>query len=324
MNTKEQVLRLLEAQRGTFLSGEQLADSLSVSRNAVWKAIRALREAGHQIDAVTNKGYCLRTEDDTLSVQGMLPFLNPAVPPERIQIYPALVSTNQTAKELALAGAPHGTTVIAEQQTGGRGRYTRQFFSPRGGLYMSVILHPERLQFAQITAVTAFAAVAVCEAAAAVSGREPEIKWVNDIYLEGKKICGILTEAVTDMESGTPGWIVLGIGINVNTRSCDFPPELRQIAGALYPEGTPERGNRCRLAAEILNRTAGLQTPQQSAVMQAYRKRLMMLGKQVTVIQGEQQYPAAALDIDEAGHLIVQTADGTCRTLSSGEIRIRL
>ena len=324
MNTKEQVLRLLEAQRGTFLSGEQLADSLSVSRNAVWKAIRALREAGHQIDAVTNKGYCLRTEDDTLSVQGMLPFLNPAVLPERIQIYPALVSTNQTAKELAMAGAPHGTTVIAEQQTGGRGRYTRQFFSPRGGLYMSVILHPERLQFAQITAVTAFAAVAVCEAAAAVSGRETQIKWVNDIYLEGKKICGILTEAVTDMESGTPGWIVLGIGINVNTRSCDFPPELRQIAGALYPEGTPERGNRCRLAAEILNRTAGLQTPQQSAVMQAYRKRLMMLGKQVTVIQGEQQYPAAALDIDEAGHLIVQTADGTCRTLSSGEIRIRL
>lgn len=323
MNTKDHVLRLLEEQRGTYLSGEQLAESLSVSRNAVWKAIRDLRSAGHQIDAVTNKGYCIRSGDDTLSVQGMLPFLTPDIPPARIRIYPALGSTNQTAKELALAGAPHGTTVIADIQTGGRGRCSRSFASPPGGLYMSIVLYPDRLQFAHITAVTAFAAVAVCEAAAAVCGKDLQIKWVNDLFLGGKKVCGILTEAVTDIESGSIGWIVLGIGINVNTRISDFPPALRQTAGVLYPEDGAERGSRCRLAAEILNRTAGLPAPpQESAVLQAYRQRMMMREKPVTVIQGDRQYPAIAHDIDDAGHLILETADGAFQTLSSGEIRI--
>ena len=325
MNTKEHVLRLLEERRGTYLSGAQIAETLSVSRNAVWKAIRDLRNAGHQIDAVTNKGYCIRTDDDTLSVQGMLPFLVPAVDPAQIRIYPSLVSTNQTAKELALAGAPHGTAVIAEIQTGGRGRCARAFASPPGGLYMSVILYPERLQFEHITAVTAFAAVAVCEAAVAVTGRELQIKWVNDLFLAGKKVCGILTEAVTDMESGGLGWIVLGIGINVNTRLCKFPADLRQTAGVLCPDGEAVYANRCRLAAEILNRTAGFQSPpQESRIMQAYKQRLMMLGQAVTVVQGEREYPATACDIDAAGHLIVQTADGRQQTLSSGEIRIRL
>ena len=325
MNTKEQVLQMLEAQRGSFLSGEQLAETLSVSRNAVWKAIRELRKTGHQINAVTNKGYCIPQDDDTLSLQGILPYLSPAIPADAVQVYPALRSTNQKAKELALAGAPHGTAVIAAEQSEGRGRYARAFVSPAGGLYMSVILHPDRLQFPHITAVTAFAAVAVCEAIEAISGKVPQIKWVNDLFLGGKKICGILTEAVTDFESGSLGWIVLGIGINVNTRAADFPPQLRQTAGAVYPDDAPVRGNRCRLAAEILNRTAGFsEPPQEAAVMAAYRSRLMMLGQQVTVTEGERQYPATALDINDAGHLILQTADGTRRTLSAGEIRITM
>lgn len=325
MSIKEQVLQMLEVQRGTYLSGEQLAERLSVSRNAVWKAIRDLRGAGHQIHAVTNKGYCIPADDDTLSLQGILPYLSPAVPADAVQVFPTLHSTNQKAKELALAGAPHGTAVIAAEQTAGRGRYAREFVSPEGGLYMSVILHPDRLQFAHITAVTAFAAVAVCEAIETVTGKTPQIKWVNDLFLQGRKICGILTEAVTDFESGSLGWIVLGIGINVNTDPLDFPPQLRQTAGSLYPDAANGRGSRCRLAAEILNRTAGLtQPPQESEVMAAYRARLMMLGAQVTVTEGERQYPATALDIDEAGHLILQMEDGSRRTLSAGEIRITM
>ena len=325
MNTKEQVLQMLEAQRGTYLSGEQLAQRLAVSRNAVWKAIRDLRSAGHQIDAATNRGYCIPADADTLSLAGMLPYLAPEIVPGRIQVFPTLPSTNQTAKELALSGAPHGTAVIAAEQTGGRGRYARRFVSPEGGLYLSVILHPERLQFAHITAVTAFAAVAVCEAIEQVTGLSPRIKWVNDLFLGDRKVCGILTEAVTDIESGSLGWIVLGIGINVNTRTADFPPELREIAGALYPDGAPVRGSRCRLAAEILNRTAGLQAPpQERDVMAAYRARLMMLGQTVTVHEGERSYQALAVDLDDAGHLILQSPDGTRRTLSAGEISLSL
>ncbi len=324
MNTKEQVLQLLEAQRGSYLSGEQIAQGLSVSRNAVWKAIRDLRAAGHRIEAATNRGYCIPEDADTLSLQGILPYLSPSLSPERIQVYRTLSSTNQTAKELALAGAPHGTAVIASAQTGGRGRYAREFVSPEGGLYLSVILHPDRLQFQHITAVTAFATNAVCEAIETVSGRSPQIKWVNDLFLDGRKICGILTEAVTDIESGSLSWIVLGIGINVNTRTSDFPPALRKTAGSLYPENQPARGNRCRLAAEILNRTAAQQAPPESEVMAAYRSRLMMLGQQITVHAQGSDYPATALDLDDAGHLIVRTADGSTQTLSSGEISIAL
>lgn len=325
MNTKEQVLRLLEAQRGSFLSGEAIAQTLGVSRNAVWKAIRDLRQSGHRIDAITNKGYCVRAEDDMLTAAGILPYLNPAIRPEQIQVYPSLQSTNQTAKSLAIAGAPHGTAIIAASQTGGRGRYDRQFVSPPGGLYLSIILHPDQLRFTHVTAVTAFAAVAVCEAIEAVTGRHPQIKWVNDLYLDGRKICGILTEAMTDFESGSLAWIVLGIGINVNTQISDFPPELRPIAGSLYPDENEPQGNRCKLAAEILNSIAGISAPpQESEVMAAYRQRLMMLGQEVTVTQGDRSYSATALDIDDAGHLILQTADGTRQTLSSGEISIRI
>ena len=326
MTTKERVLALLEAHRGEHFSGAQLAASLGVSRNAVWKAVTELRAAGCRIDAATNRGYCYAAENDLLSVLGILPLLSETARPlaAHLQVFPELASTNQTAKELALAGAAHGTAVIAERQTQGRGRYMRSFCSPPGGLYISMILHPDRLNFAHITTVTALAGAAVCEAVEAVSGKKPGIKWVNDVFLDGKKICGILTEAVTDIESGTLGWLVLGIGINVTTRTEDFPPELREIAGSVFGEDVP--GSRNRLAAELLNRIPGcVPAPAEAEVIGRYRSRLMMLGRQVTVVQSDgTEYSAAALDIDEAGHLIVETAAGERRVLSSGEIRIRM
>ena len=320
MTTKERVLALLEQHRGQRLSGAEIAKALSVSRNAVWKAVNALRAEGCQIQAVTNGGYCLCADDDTLTTQSIAALL-PAEFAEyaaRITVYPELDSTNRTAKELALAGAAHGTAVIAQTQTGGRGRYTRSFFSPPGGLYMSVVLLPERLHFSQLTAVTAFAANAVSDAVFAVTGRMPGIKWVNDLMLDGRKICGILTEAVTDLESGTPGWIVLGIGVNV--AAMQFPAELRGIAGALCPDGDSP-GARSRLAAEILKKLL-TPPPQEAEIFRTYRSRLTVLGRQVTVIQSDRTFSAAAEDLDDAGHLLVRTADGTLHTLCSGEIRI--
>jgi len=326
MTTKERVLTWLEAHKGETISGERLAETLEVSRNAVWKAVKELRGAGYQIEAVTNKGYCLLNENDILSVQGIEPLLTDAardfVPD--LQVHAELPSTNRTAKELALAGASHGTTIIAERQTQGRGRYTRSFCSPKGGLYISMILHPDQLHFSQITTVTAFAAVAVCEAIEAVSGKKPEIKWVNDIFMNGKKVCGILTEAVTDFESGSLGWIVVGIGINVTTPKEEFPPELQEIAGSVFDMPCPNVRN--WLAAELMNRIPGcVPMLSETEVIGRYRSRLMVLGREVTVVQSDgKEYQALAMDIDEAGHLIVKTETGELQKLSSGEIRIRM
>lgn len=329
MNTKMRILELLEAHRGETISGEQLAELLHVSRNAIWKAMGELRGEGYQITAVTNKGYCLSQENDILSVQGIKPFLLPECQKyaECIHIYPSLRSTNQTAKEFAVAGAEHGTTVIADTQTDGRGRFDRSFFSPAGsGLYLSMVLHPDALHFQNKTAVTAFAAVAVCDAIEALSGQKPTIKWVNDIFLHGKKVCGILTEAVSDFESGRMQWIVLGIGLNIHTKAAAFPEDLQPLASSVYAEETTAAlpNTRNRFAAEIINRILGKEYQfTEEVLFQKYKERLFILGKEILVLDGQSTYHAAALDIDALGHLIVKDQTGALHTLMSGEIRIQ-
>lgn len=324
MSTKTRVLALLEAQRGDSISGERLAGMLGISRNAVWKAVKELQKDGYRIVAVTNKGYCLSDENDILSIPGIKPFLSPKSQPyaNQIEIFKSLESTNKTAKEMAVAGAAHGTVIISDCQTMGRGRYSRNFFSPAGGLYMSLVLRPEGLRFENPTAVTAFAAVAVCEAIESVCPKVPEIKWVNDIFLDGKKVCGILTEAVTDFESGGLDWVVLGIGINVTTPTEEFPAELQSLATSLYPEEKIP-GVRNKLAAQIINRILGFEIPpKEPEIFEKYKKRLMVLGKKITVIQNQTEFRATAMDIDSAGHLIVKKESGEIISLSSGEIRI--
>ena len=325
MRTKEHILELLEQQRGESISGEQLAGILGISRNAVWKAVKELQKDGYHIVAVTNKGYCLTDKNDIISIPGIKPFLSEKSQPyaDKIQIYKSLESTNKTAKEMAVAGAEHGTVIISDCQTMGRGRYSRKFFSPSGGgLYMSIVLRPDVLHFKNPTSVTAFAAVSVCEAIESISNKTPEIKWVNDIYIDGKKVCGILTEAVTDFESGGLDWVVLGIGINVSIPTEDFPDDLQSLASSIYPD---ERmpGIRNRLSGEILNRILGAETaPSEAEIFKKYKKRLMMLGKKITVIQNQMEYKATAIDVDSYGHLIVKNETGEIITLSSGEIRI--
>ena len=328
MNTKNRILELLEKYRGTEISGEFIADMLHVSRNTVWKAVKELRNEGYQIVAVTNKGYCLSNRNDIISAQGIKPFLsqNGQAYAEKIHCYQSLESTNRTAKELAIAGAEHGTVVIADSQTAGRGRQSHDFFSPAGGgLYFSIILRPEALRFQHITAITAFAAVAVCETIEDVCGKKPTVKWVNDILIDGKKVCGILTEAVTDLESGDFQWIVLGIGINVYIHRQTFPGDLYKTATSLYSgKGKMMRGVRNRLAAGLINRIVGFSdSPEEAEILRQYKKRLMMLGKEITVVQGDHVYRAVARDIDDAGNLIVETGDGETTAFSSGEIHIR-
>ena len=325
MSTKNRILELLERHRGESISGEHLAGILSISRNAVWKAVKELQKDGYNIVAVTNKGYCLSDENDIVSIPGIKPFLSEKSQPyaNKIHIYKSLESTNKIAKEMAVIGAEHGTVIISDCQTMGRGRYSRNFFSPSGGgLYMSIVLRPEVLHFESPTSVTAFAAVSVCEAIESISKKAPKIKWVNDIFIDGKKVCGILTEAVTDFESGGLDWVVLGIGINVYIRTEDFPGDLQSIATSIYPDEKMP-GVRNKLSAEIINRILGFETlPNETEIFKKYKKRLMILGKEITVIQNQMEYKAIAIDVDSFGHLIVKNENGEIITLSSGEIRI--
>lgn len=324
MSTKYRILELLEQNRGDSISGERLAGILNVSRNAVWKAVKELEKEGYSIEAVTNKGYRLSDQNDIVSIQGIKPFLSPQskLYAENIKIYKTLESTNKTAKEMAVAGAEHGTVIIADSQTKGRGRYSRSYFSPSGGLYMSIILRPEVLNFENPTSVTAFAAVAVCETIESISEKTPKIKWVNDILIDGKKVCGILTEAVTDFESGSLDWIVLGIGINVYIKTEDFPDDLQTSATSIFPN-EKMFGVRNKLSAEIINRILGYDiTPREAEIFRKYKKRLAILGNQVTVIQNKNEYKATAIDVDAAGHLVVKNENGEIITVSSGEIRV--
>ena len=187
---------------------------------------------------------------------------------------------------------------------------------------MSIVLRPEVLHFENPTTVTAFAAVSVCEAIESISKKEPKIKGVNDVFLDGKKVCGILTEAVTDFESGGLDWVVLGIGINVSIPTEAFPGGLQSTATSIFPDKRMP-GVRNKLSAEIINRILGFETtPREAEIFEKYKKRLIMLGKEITVLQNQMEYKATAIDIDSVGHLIVKNENGEIITLFSGEIRI--
>ena len=220
-STKQALLQALSAAEGTYISGQQLAEALGVSRAAVHKAAQALSAQGYALDSAPRRGYRLAGGD---------PFCAEAVGPypAPIHIYDTLQSSNLTAKQLALGGAPHGTLVLTAHQQAGRGRLGRRFESPAGkGVYLSLILRPA-LSAADAQSATISAAVAVARAVKALCGLELGIKWVNDLYYQGRKVCGILTEAGTDMESGQLEWLVVGIGLNLITSPADWPEELAQ------------------------------------------------------------------------------------------------
>jgi BirA family biotin operon repressor/biotin-[acetyl-CoA-carboxylase] ligase len=322
MDTKSKVLSLLTKNNGKPVSGAEIALCLGVSRNAVWKAVKALQTDGFKINAVTNKGYSLLADNDILSVGAIAPHLQNEALAAKIKIYKSLQSTNITAKEIASCGCEHGTVVIAHTQTGGKGRYGRGFFSPSGGIYLSLILHPNRLNFSTPTLVTAYAAVCVCETIEELTGKQPKIKWVNDVFLNGKKICGILTEAVVNYESGVAPWIVLGIGINFNL-PCNLPKDLQKIVGAIYEdEHLPASTTRNQIAAALINKLTSEVQLSEEEMLSSYKARLMMLNKRVLVAQVEQPYHAQALDIDETGRLIVKKDSGEVVALCAGDISI--
>ena len=324
MNTKEKLLELFENNKGTFLSGEEIAGRLDISRTAVWKAVNALRSDGYSIDAVQNRGYALSPETDKLSLQGIRKYLAPECTGLDIRLFSELESTNTTVRGLASDGAPEGVVVISGSQTGGRGRRGRSFYSPSDtGIYMSLLLRPSFLSAKEALFLTTMAAVAICEAIEKVSGKNALIKWVNDIFVNDKKVCGILTEASFGLEADSLEYAVLGLGINVCAPSGGFPEEIRDIAGAVFD--SPEADAKNRLAAEVLNRFMSYYGSRDiTGYVEEYRRRSLVIGREVLVMAPDGPKPAVALDVDNECRLKVRYPDETVESLHSGEISIKL
>ena len=308
VSTRQALLQALSSAGGSYVSGQQLAETLGVSRAAVHKAAAALTAQGYALEAAPRRGYRLAGGD---------PFCAEAIGdyPALIYLYDTLESSNRTAKLLALDGAPHGTLVLTAHQSAGRGRLGRRFESPAGkGVYCSVLLRPE-MPAANAQTATISAAVAVCRAVKKLCGLELAIKWVNDLYYQGRKVCGILTEAGTDLESGQLEWLVVGIGLNLTATA-----ELARRAGSLYPGG-PAPVSRAALAGAIARELLAL-CPGFDC-LDEYRARCFVPGHWVTVCAETETYAAKALAIDEEGRLVIQRENGRQEALRCGEVTTR-
>lgn len=326
MSSREAVLSLLRNE-GAFLSGEEISRRLGLSRTAVWKAVDVLRREGYEIEARTGLGYRLAAAPDVLTEAEIRSFLGEtAVVGRELRCFAELDSTNNYLK--TQTAAPDGTAAVADSQTAGRGRMDRSFQSPKGrGIYLSVLLRPP-LPPERLLPVTALAGVAVCAAVERVCGVRPGLKWPNDPVLNGKKLCGILTEMSLEAETGRVQSLVLGIGVNVGQGPEDFSPEVRKMATSLL-QALGQPVSRPRLTAALLEELdrayAALLAGDLSAYLAAYRRDCVNLGKTVQLIPfgGGERETAQAVDVDGEFSLVIRGSGGRERTVRSGEVSVR-
>ncbi|MBQ8488852.1 MAG: biotin--[Pseudobutyrivibrio sp.] len=274
MSSKDKVLELLEKNKNTYISGEAIASSLGISRNAIWKAINELRKQGYVIEAVNKKGYRLGESNDIISAQGILSNMDRNIDTALIHIFDTLDSTNKTAKEMAMEGICHGSLIIARSQTIGKGRGTHSFYSPEGGIYMSVILSPEMLPTLEPDVITAYTGITVSDSIESLTGLSPKIKPINDLFIDGCKVCGILTESGIEFDSGMVQWIVVGIGINFDSDISQFPEDLQSIVGSLFKNGqAPISKN--QLIAEIYSHLLDWSQINKEQILKKFNERLI-------------------------------------------------
>lgn len=306
-----------------YISGQELCERLGVSRTAVWKVMNQLKSEGYEIEAVQNKGYKLTGFPDIITESELKSLLSTKWAGNTIVCYESVDSTNSAAKRLAEEGAIHGTLVTAGAQLTGKGRRGRSWASPANkNVYMSLLLRPEfpPVKASMLTLLTALAVAIACEN---VTGLKTAIKWPNDIVVNGKKICGILTEMNAEIDY--VNYIVIGIGINVNVES--FPEELLKTATSLLIE-KKEQINRSRLIAAVLQHFEQVyenfcKTLDLSALKMEYEKRLVNLGKEVKVLDPVMEYTGIAKGITNGGELIVTREDGTDKQVYAGEVSVR-
>jgi len=318
---QEELLRVLRQADGP-VSGEAVSRDLGVSRAAVWKAVDALRRAGYTVQALPARGYRLLDSPDVLTPAEL-------AGPERVVGRSVLCldsvdSTNDECKRQATRGAPDGLAVTAQEQTGGKGRRGRSFQSLAGkGLYLSVLLRP-KADPETVSRLTAWVAVAVSKAVERLTGLEPGIKWPNDVLLDGKKLCGILTELGLVAETGELDYVVVGMGINVSQTREDFGPELSKVAVSLAGQGAAvRRAALGRAVLEELDRMYREFPGEREAWLSEYRRRCVTVGRAVKIVWPDREVPAAAIGVDDTFALRVRLESGQELSVSSGEVSVR-
>ena len=319
---KSEILRLLK-ESNTYISGQQLCEQFQVSRTAVWKVIDQLKKEGYQIEAVRNKGYRLIDSPDVMSKAEIESLMDTKWVGSTVVYYDEIDSTNNRAKEAGDNKAPHGTLFVADMQVAGKGRRGRVWQSPAGSsIYMTILLYPEisPLKAPQLTLVMA---IAVAEGIKEVTGLDTKIKWPNDIVVNGRKICGILTEMSTEIDY--INHVVIGAGINVNQD--DFPEDIRKTASSLKME-FGKQVKRSELIAAIMKSFEKdyeifVKTEDLSGLQELYNSMLVNLDRDVKVLEPGNEYEAHALGINKTGELIVRTAEGEEKEIYAGEVSVR-
>ena len=294
---KEKILEFLKQQEG-FISGQRICDELGVSRTAVWKYMNSLKKEGYEIESVTRKGYRLLQSPDLLTREAVLSCIKKGEIPGELCCFESIDSTNEEAKRRGEAGAPDGSIYVADNQTNGKGRRGRTWLSPSGeDIFFTILLRPD-LPLNSVSMLTLVAASAVAEAVDKVTGQECQIKWPNDIVLNRKKVCGILTEM--NMEIDSIAYVVVGVGINVRAEL------LSEILSAFF------RDYKLFLEKQDL-----------SPFLESYNQKLVNVGREVKIIKKGEEIIRTAIGINDRGELIVQDAEGNTEHIFSGEVSVR-
>jgi len=318
----DEVLHVLEKRKGHIVTGGQLAKTLNVSRTAIWKSINTLKDNGKEIVSVPNVGYKLLSNDDTLSKQLIDMKLSTAFLGRSMELLSTVNSTNQYLKEINVENIDNGYVVISDEQTSGRGRRSRTFISNKGeGIYLSILLKLNKTKL-DIRLFTICAAVAVSKAIENICNIRANIKWVNDIFCNDKKICGILTEAIISGELQELDTIIIGIGINTGNVSV----EIKELATSIQYE-TGLCGIRNDLIAEVLNQFETVyfdytEREKKKDIINYYESRLFIIGQEICVIEQNNNYPVTVIGVDNDGALIVKNSIGETQNITTGEIKL--
>lgn len=324
MKNRDRVLQILYRKNGECVSSSEITGELGITRSAVFKIINELKKQGFDIESIHHRGYRLGNEKDIISPEIINEIIEKEGMNRSIQYFERVDSTNTFAKKILMEGESYPDIIIANEQEQGRGRLGREFYSPKGtGIYCSFILDPF-IKIENSILVTVAASVAVSRAIEKVTKKDTRIKWINDIYIDDKKVCGILTEAVTDFETGIIGKIILGIGINFNTPSESFPDEITDRASSVFMDDTFGVTRNQLIAQLIIEIDECMNDIENDEIIRYYRNKSLVLGKMLEITYFGQEKPiqGKAVDIDRNGFLIIETKNGLL-TLNSGEVSIR-